>query len=312
MKRLAVLIVLAATLVGGCNGQDSQRRGNTPAAAEDATVSNTAMDGSMPAPDSTTMRLFEETMAYARENDLHDLPIGEIMTTLGERFAASPYAAGMLDEPDEEKLICRLDAFDCVTFVEATLAMGRGIKKEDYTYETYARNIQNQRYRGGVMDGYCSRLHYFTEWIADNEERGNVENITRELGGEPLDKEIGFMSEHRDSYRRFAGNDSLFQCIREVEQRLRGREIYFIPQEEISEKYDRLKAGDVIATATHIDGLDVTHTGLVYDNGDGTMGLLHASTSGGVKVSPDLQAYLEGVPSTIGIIVARPQPPSSS
>ena len=305
-------MVLASTLVGGCNGQETERPDAASASAEGVGAAASAAGGSIPAPDSTTMRLFEETMAYARENDLHERPIGVIMTTLGERFAASPYAAGMLDEPDEEKLICRLDAFDCVTFVEATLAMGRGIKQEDYTYETYARNIQDQRYRGGVMDGYCSRLHYFTEWIADNEQRGNVENVTRELGGEPLDKEIGFMSEHRESYRRFAGNDSLFQCIRDVEQRLRGREIHFIPQEEIAEKYDRLQAGDIIATATHIDGLDVTHTGLVYDNGDGTRGLLHASTSGGVKVSPDLQAYLEGVQSTIGIIVARPQPPSNS
>ena len=71
--------------------------------------------------------------------------------------------------------------------------------------------------------------------------------------------------------------------------------------------YDRLQAGDIVATATHIDGLDVTHTGLVYDNGDGTRGLLHASTSGGVKVSPDLQSYVQGVDSQIGIIVARPQ-----
>ncbi len=97
-----------------------------------------------------------------------------------------------------------------------------------------------------------------------------------------------------------------------MEERLRGSELFYVPQDEIAEKYGRLKAGDIIATATHIKGLDVTHTGLVYDNRDGTMGLLHASISGGVKVSPDLQAYLEGVDSTIGIIVARPKEPHSS
>lgn len=307
MGRIAVVLVLASFWVAGCNGQERDRSDDFPVSAQESAV----VEQEVEAPDSTTMRLFEETMAYARGYDLHERPIGEVMTTLGERFMGSPYTAGMLDEPDKEKLICRLDAFDCVTFVEATLAMARAIKQRDYAYPTYAGYIREQRYRGGEMDGYCSRLHYFSEWIADNERRGTVENITREIGGEPFDKTIKFMSEHRESYPRFATNDSLFQCIQEAENRLHGEELYFIPQDEIAEKYDRLRAGDIIATATHIAGLDVTHTGLVYDNGDGTKGLLHASLSGSVKVSPDLQDYLKGVDSTIGIIVARPQEPPS-
>ncbi len=307
MSRILVVMALTTFLVGGCNGQEVQR-------ADDAEVNTetTDIDGRVEQPDPATSRLFEETMAFARAGSLHDRPIGEIMTMLGERFADSPYAAGMLDEPDTEKLICRLDAFDCVTFVEATLAMARAVKQRDYTYDAYAGNIRDQRYRGGSMDGYCSRLHYFSEWIADNERRGSVVDITREIGGKPFDKEITFMSEHRESYPRFATNDSLFQCIENAEKGLRGRELFYIPQDEIAGKYDRLQAGDIIATATHIKGLDVTHTGLVYDNGDGTKGLLHASTSGGVKVSPDLQSYLQGVDATIGIIVARPQERGSS
>jgi hypothetical protein len=89
-------------------------------------------------------------------------------------------------------------------------------------------------------------------------------------------------------------------------------ELFYIPQERIVEAYAELEPGDIIATATHIKGLDVTHTGLVYDNSDGTRGLLHASTSGGVKVSPDLQSYVQGVDATIGIIVARPLEPAGS
>jgi hypothetical protein len=251
-------------------------------------------------------------MSYARENRLDEAPIGAVMVSLGQRFSRSPYAAGMLDEPDKETLICRLDAFDCVTFVEATLAMARAVKSNDYAYTTYADLIREQRYRGGRMEGYCSRLHYFTDWIADNERRENVEDISEAIGGEPFEKEISFMSEHRASYPRFAENDSLYQCIQDAERRLRGRELFYIPQERIARAYDDLIAGDIIATATHIEGLDVTHTGLVYDNGDGTRGLLHASTNGGVKVSPDLQSYVQGVNATIGIIVARPLEPAGS
>ena len=262
--------------------------------------------------DATTTRLFEETMSFARENRLHERPIGEIMTTLGERFVKRPYLGGMLDEPEEETLICRLDAFDCVTFVESTLAMARAIKEQEYSHSAWRNYIRDTRYRGGEMDGYCSRLHFFTEWILDNGRRGTVADVTRDLGGIPLEKKIGFMSSHRDSYPRLVTNDSLFQCIREMEESLADLDIYYIPQDRISEAYDQLKAGDIIATATHIEGLDVTHTGLVYDSGDGRKGLLHASTKGGVQVSPDLQAYVQGVKVTIGIIVARPQDPGNS
>jgi hypothetical protein len=311
MKKLVTLLVFMLAIASGCNGQDAERADGT-AVQSSTDQERSSPDQSVPEPDSLTLRLFEETMAFARENSLDERPVGEIMVTLGERFSQSPYAAGMLDEPDTEKLICRLDAFDCVTFVEATLAMARTIKNHDYDYTTYANHIRDQRYRGGEMDGYCSRLHYFTEWIADNERRGNVENVTREVGGERYDKEISFMSEHRESYPRFAEDDSLYSCILNAEARLQDMELFYIPQERIVEAYAELEPGDIIATATHIKGLDVTHTGLVYDNSDGTRGLLHASTSGGVKVSPDLQSYVQGVDATIGIIVARPLEPAGS
>ena len=156
------------------------------------------------------------------------------------------------------------------------------------------------------MNGYCSRLHYFTDWIRDNERRGLVENVSEEIGGQKLDKTIDFMSTHRESYPRLVASDSLFRGIVEMERDLRDYDLFYVPQNRIREVYPQLQAGDIIATATSIEGLDVTHTGLVYDAGDGRKGFMHASTTDGVKVSPDLQAYIEGVKVQIGIIVARP------
>ena len=66
---------------------------------------------------------------------------------------------------------------------------------------------------------------------------------------------------------------------------------FYIPQDQISHSYDQLQAGDLIATSTDIEGLGITHTGMVYKGEDGSTGLLHASTDGGVKISPDLQEY---------------------
>jgi hypothetical protein len=256
--------------------------------------------------DSTTAALFAEAMAFAEAQNLREEPLGVIMQRLGERFAGAPYVAGMLDAPEEETLITRLDAFDCVLFIETALALAQSVQAGDDSFEGYTRRLEALRYRGGAMDGYCSRLHYFSEWIRDNQRRGHVENLTEALGGVRLDKTLDFMSSNRGSYPRFAENDSLFQEVRAMEADLADVEVFHIPQGEIGAVYDRLRAGDIIATSTSLEGLDVTHTGLAYDHGDGTFGLLHASTTGGVTVSPDLQDYIQGNRVQIGIVVVRP------
>mgnify|MGYP001347453039 CR=1 FL=1 len=261
-------------------------------------------------PDTTRTR-FDEAMAFARAEALHERPIGAIMTALGERFLGAPYLAGTLDEPDEERLVVRFDGFDCVTFVETMLALARGVARQDYRYATFAAHLEEQRYRDGRMNGYCSRLHYFSEWIANNHARGVVRDVTAELGGVPLVDTLDFMSAHRDAYPRFATNDSLWACVRDMEVRLRGAPIYYVPQDRIRAVYDRLQTGDIVGLATRIDGLDIAHTGLVYKQGD-RVGLLHASLSGTVKVSPDLQRYVQNIDHQIGIVVARPRAPGAA
>lgn len=297
-------LILALILIGwGC--QVEEYLDTDPVApGQQIAVVTTAVD-----PDSTTEALFAQAMDFARAERLHERPFGEIVQEMGLQFLATPYVAGLLDKPEKETLIVDLTGFDCVLFVESALALARGIAVQDYRYETFVGHIRDQRYRDGSMNGYCSRLHYFTEWIADNDARGTVDDITKALGGEELGTRLTFMSEHRGSYPRFAENDSLFQGIQEMEERLANHEIYFIPQDRIRSVYGKLRSGDIIATATDIGGLDVTHSGMVHVGEDGRVGFLHASTSGGVKVSPDLQSYIENNKRQIGIVVARPLDP---
>jgi hypothetical protein len=119
------------------------------------------------------------------------------------------------------------------------------------------------------------------------------------------------MSTHRSDYAKFATNDSLYACVQAMEQNVRRqqteRPVYYVPQDSIRAVYDQLQAGDIVAIATSIDGLDVAHTGLVYAHEDGGRGLLHASLSDGVVVSPDLQRYVQKIDHQIGIVIARPQ-----
>jgi hypothetical protein len=252
-------------------------------------------------------------MRFARAQADDVGSIGKLMQALGRHFEGRPYLEGTLDTGSTERLVVRLDGFDCVTFVETTLAIARGALAGDTTYAGFARRLAEQRYRNGRMQGYCSRLHYFSEWMADNEEKGLVDRLDDTLGGRRLADTLDFMSTHRSAYDRFATNDSLYACIRAMEDRLRARQkarpVRYVPQDSIRAVSDRLRAGDIVALVASIDGLDVAHTGLVYAHPDGGRGLLHASLSDGVVVSPDLQRYVQTIDHQIGIVVARPQSP---
>ncbi|HEY9649984.1 MAG TPA: N-acetylmuramoyl-L-alanine amidase-like domain-containing protein, partial [Coleofasciculaceae cyanobacterium] len=217
----------------------------------------------------------------------------------------TPYKAGLLDQFPQETLVATLNQFDCVLFIETVLAITRGIATQDYSYSTFVNHIQDQRYRNGQMDGYCSRLHYFSEWISDNQKRGTVKNMGQELGGAPLKKTLNFMSTHRHNYPRLSDN-AAYQCIVEQEAQLNTVKIDYIPTHQIRRLYTQLQPGDIIAVATQIPGLDVTHTGFVYRTPEGNIGFLHASPIGQVTISRDLQHYVSNVDNAIGILVARP------
>lgn len=298
MRRLSPVLLggmlLGAVWIGACE----------PAAS-------TPDEDALPTPPDTTAARFDRIMAFAEEQALHAQPIGAVVAALGTQFLGAPYLEGTLDAPETERLVIRFDGFDCVTFVETMLALARGVVQEDYRYATFAGHLQDQRYREGRMNGYCSRLHYFSEWIAENDARGTVRDVTADLGSEALGDSLSFMSTHRDAYPRFATNDSLWACVRDMEAQLHGETVHHVPQDRIQDAYDRLQTGDIIAIATSIDGLDVAHTGLVYKQ-DERVGLLHASLSGHVEVSPDLQRYVQNNDHQIGIVVARPLAPADS
>jgi hypothetical protein len=251
---------------------------------------------------------FERLMQYAIAQKLHRKTMPEIMQAISTQLVGTPYQAGLLDISSPEKLILALDKFDCVLFVEAVVAIARGIAVQDYNYATFAERISDLRYRDGKLDGYCSRLHYFSEWISDNQARGTVKQITQELGGVKTNKSLNFMSNHRQKYTQLK-SDETFQCIVQAEQRLVDLDFIYIPPDKIKQAYSKMQAGDIVAIATKVRGLDFTHTGLVYRNPDRSMGLIHASPSGAVKISPDLQTYVNQVKEQQGIVIARPTDP---
>jgi hypothetical protein len=244
------------------------------------------------------------------------VPLGRGATRVGELAAGTPYEASTLEAylraggrpSDTEPLVLSLTRFDCVTLVEACLAVARVADGQGApTWEGFGKEVERMRYRGGARRGYTSRLHYFSEWIADGEQRGLLEDLSAELGGVEDVRPLRFMTEHRGSYPALA-EDGVFREIGAIERRLDGRARRVVPTARIGEISKRIETGDVLAFATAIAGLDVTHAAFAYRDPKGILRVLHAPLSGGVVevTRATLPEYVAAIGRSTGILVARP------
>jgi hypothetical protein len=257
----------------------------------------------------TSPEILREKFRIATAESLQTRPIGAVMAAVGTSFIGTPYVAHTLEVSGPEHLVVNLQGLDCTTFVESVLAISRCIKLQRMTYDAFTRQLQLIRYRSGNIDGYPSRLHYFTDWIGDNSRKGIVRDITRVLGGIPFTKTIDFMSTHRTSYVQLS-DDGVATAIRAVEVRLSSSVRTYVPKADVPGVQEKLRDGDIIALTTSIPGLDVSHTGLIRMKG-GRPCYLHAPLSGGtVRLSQgSLADYLARTGTHTGIIVARPTEP---
>lgn len=251
-------------------------------------------------------RILEEKFSLARGRKLAARPLGEVVATVGASFLGAPYKAHTLETPGAERLVVNLREFDCVTFVESVLAIARCIKLGDMTWEAFTAQLTVIRYRNGVLSGYASRLHYFSDWIADNERKHIVRNVARALGGVKLCKTINYMTTHRSAYPRLA-DDIEYAAIQRIEDELNDRTQYYLPTAKVRGVADRILDGDIIGITTTLEGLDVAHTGFAYRS-DGALRFLHAPLSAGtIQISTQpLVAYLSHERSRTGIMIARP------
>lgn len=244
-----------------------------------------------------------------------DAPFGRAVAHTAELALGTPYVAGTLEEylragedPAAEPLALSLTRFDCVTLVESCIAVAR-LAQDPFKgmWARFGTEMERMRYRDGRRRGYASRLHYFSEWIADGARRGLLQDLTADLGGAPDPRPLRFMTEHRASYPALA-DDATFAAIAAMEQRLDASPRTVIPTGQIAAISDRIESGDVLAFATAIPGLDVTHTALAWRRPDGVLGVLHAPLSGGVVevARLPLTDYVAAIRRATGIMVARP------
>ena len=211
-----------------------------------------------------------------------------------KKMLGVPYVAGTLDGNDEEQLVVRIDALDCTTFVETVLAFSIADKREERDFEGFKKALTDVRYRDGILNGYTSRLHYFSDWIRNNEQMGFVKECTSETAcSEPKALWLDFMTTHVDSYLPMKKNPELVKEMATHEKNWQGTVVSYIPKEKLNLSSDELKIkdGDVLAMVTNIKGLDIVHVGFAFWK-EGKLHLLHASSSA-KKVIEDPQTQYE-------------------
>jgi hypothetical protein len=250
--------------------------------------------------------IFEERLAQAAAEGWDALPFGQLIAAIGRTFVGSTYTPGVLEQPGEERLVINLRELDCVTFNENVLAIARVIRQGGGDFDDFRRELERIRYRGGRLAGYPSRLHYFSDWIADGERKGLLRDLTQELGGIPDAEPITFMTGNAGEYPALADAANV-EAMRRVERELSARPRYYIPQARIAEVEHLIQDGDVIAATSSVRGLDVAHTGFAV-RVDGRVHLMHAPLVGSVVEISErpLADRIPRIPGQDGIMVARP------
>lgn len=232
----------------------------------------------------------------------------ERLLFFAKSFIGTPYKGGTLDAGENETLIVRTDSLDCTTYVETVLALYQSSFKDNPGYDDFSEALRYIRYRGGVIDGYASRLHYFSDWASDNEKKDILQEVTKKGEHDVRICSLNYMTTHSDLYRQLKGNDSLISEIRNVEKSWIGYKMPYIPKNVLDSSEDDLPVedGDILALTTNISGLDVLHLGFALWI-DGRLHLLHASSLHG-KVIIDTSTvfdYLKNRSKHTGIRVIR-------
>ncbi|MDO8550858.1 MAG: DUF1460 domain-containing protein [Ignavibacteria bacterium] len=234
-------------------------------------------------------------------------PIGDVLAEVGKSFIGTEYIAHGIEKDGEEQLVINLTGLDCTTFLENALVFSRLIKKEKTSFDDYQDELTFIRYRDGEIDQYPSRLHYFSDWIYNNQQKGIIKDVTKEIGGQPISFNLNFMSTHAEAYKHLKENPEFIPIIEEQEKEISSRTYFFIPKEKISSVEDKIHNGDLIAFTTNVKGLDIGHVGIAVKGEDGRIHLLHAPQVGSkvhITEAP-LSEYVMSVKKHSGIIVLR-------
>ncbi len=253
-------------------------------------------------PDSLKLANFQQ---IASENKLAEKSIPEIQMVVADWFLGTPYVGGTLDINKDEQLIVNLQGLDCVTFVENVSAMGMCIKSNKFSNEKYFEKLRTIRYRDGKINGYVSRLHYFTDWLLNNQSKGLISIVSNDFGDADFNASVSFMSQNPQYYKPLSDSIVLAE-IKDTEKRVSAANLKMVSEEHLENVENLIKEGDIIAIATTIKGIDIAHTGIAKHL-NGRLHFIHASSAKGKVVISEkpLSEYLKSIKTDTGVLIAR-------
>jgi hypothetical protein len=221
---------------------------------------------------------------------------------IARSFLGTPYVHGCLDRNPEECLAVNLCELDCWTFMENSLAIALAAPGD---YADYKKHLQELRYWGGYVNGYGSRIHYFSGWLLQNEKRGILQDLSFEMGAIPYKKQIGYISARPAKYPKVKEPENL-RALRAAERHINAHAWYYIPQNRVAQMEHLIQEGDIISLTAWKKDLDIAHQGFAVKV-NGRMHLMHASSLGKKVVisKQPLPEYILSQPGQTGIMVAR-------
>ncbi len=235
-------------------------------------------------------------------------------TTLwfARQFLNMPYVAHTLEVNPAEQLVVNTRQLDCTTLVETVTALTLCAHQGKRSWNDYLSTLRTLRYRKGKLDGYPSRLHYFSDWIADKTAMSLVKEI--QSPNPPFSAvqhiNVNYMSTHPDAYQALKAHPEWVSVIRQQEETLSGTTSRYIPKSVLKRNTKALRqavhGGDIIAITCNKKGLDIAHLGFAVWKKDG-LHLLNASQihKKVVQEPMTLYQYLQKHPSHTGIRIIR-------
>jgi len=258
---------------------------------------------------------FNRLVAKAKAGNWKALPIGERTAAVGQALVGTRYKHFTLEIDNRiESPSVNFQGMDCWTFFEIALGFARMLNQPEsnWTPERLLYYVEMDRYRSGQCTGeYLSRLHYLEDWLYDNDRRGLVEDMTRQLGGQSVPHSAREMSAGWRHYRYLAANRSLLGPVARMEANVSSRPLYEIPKSKVAGIEPKLRSGDIIGIISRDRSgvFSTAHVGLALRKSDGVLHFMHASSPsnyGRVIVDDELSKYLYRYRSDSGILVARP------
>lgn len=207
-----------------------------------------------------------------------DTDLGKRIDRISELLLGRSYVEGSLGGGPElpEEFRVSLKAFDCVTFVEAVLALALA-----RTIDEFIDTIRRIRYEDGEIDWF-SRNHYMVDWARNNEQCGFIKNITS--GPQAVEKAC--------TLGVIAGLPAKTTTFR------------YFPTQSPAEAVEGIETGDLILFVSTKETLDVFHIGLLVET-DGRWLLRHATRTAGAVIEQGLVEFMSQN-QMAGFILLRP------